>query len=80
MMHQFLQTRQLALVPRYIVFFSFFLTHTYVSDLYKYCIDKTIMIQVGIGVAVAVFGLVFALGDFLPSGRYATTFRTEQYT
>lgn len=37
------------------------------------------MIQVGIGVAVAVFGLVFALGDFLPSGRYAYSFRISQY-
>jgi hypothetical protein len=26
--------------------------------------------QVGIGVAVVVFGLVFAFGDFLPSGRW----------
>ncbi|XP_050289489.1 uncharacterized protein LOC126727650 isoform X4 [Quercus robur] len=26
--------------------------------------------QIGVGVAVLVFGLVFALGDFLPSGRY----------
>jgi hypothetical protein len=29
-------------------------------------------LQLGIGVAVALFGLVFALGDFLPSGRYYT--------
>lgn len=28
------------------------------------------MKQIGVGVAVVVFGLVFALGDFLPSGRY----------
>lgn len=28
------------------------------------------MEQIGVGVAVVVFGLVFALGDFLPSGRY----------
>ncbi|KAK6267836.1 hypothetical protein QUC31_011996 [Theobroma cacao] len=26
--------------------------------------------QIGVGVAVVVFGLVFALGDFLPSGRF----------
>ena len=26
--------------------------------------------KIGVGVAVLVFGLVFALGDFLPSGRY----------
>jgi hypothetical protein len=30
------------------------------------------ILQLGIGVAVALFGLVFALGDFLPSGRYYT--------
>ncbi|MED6222842.1 hypothetical protein PIB30_068407 [Stylosanthes scabra] len=28
----------------------------------------TIVTQIGVGVAVAVFGLVFAFGDFLPSG------------
>ncbi len=27
------------------------------------------MKKIGVGVAVLVFGLVFALGDFLPSGR-----------
>lgn len=31
------------------------------------------MVQIGVGVAVLVFGLVFALGDFLPSGRYNCT-------
>lgn len=33
-------------------------------------IKKISMDKIGVGVAVAVFGLVFALGDFLPSGRY----------
>ena len=35
------------------------------------------MVQIGVGVAVAVFGLVFAFGDFLPSGRYACTFKPD---
>lgn len=37
--------------------------------------------QVGIGVAVVVFGLVFTLGDFVPSGRYACKFKvwTRKY-
>lgn len=30
--------------------------------------------QIGVGVAVAVFGLVFALGDFIPSGRYSQNY------
>ena len=37
----------------------------------------TIMMQIGVGVAVAVFGLVFAFGDFLPSGRYARKFKPD---
>ena len=28
----------------------------------------------GVGVAVVIFGLVFALGDFSPSGRYIIRF------
>ncbi|KAL5997425.1 hypothetical protein ACLOJK_008355 [Asimina triloba] len=30
--------------------------------------------KVGVGAAVVVFGLVFAFGDFLPSGRYQLTY------
>lgn len=41
----------------------------------KKLIDITIVIQVGVGVAVVVFGLVFTLGDFVPSGRYACKYK-----
>ncbi|KAK1576239.1 hypothetical protein Q3G72_012146 [Acer saccharum] len=33
--------------------------------------------KIGVGVAVIVFGLVFALGDFLPSGSVSPTEETE---
>ena len=37
----------------------------------------TIMMQIGVGVAVAVFGLVFAFEDFVPSGRYVCKFKPD---
>lgn len=37
------------------------------------------MVQIGVGVAVLVFGPAFALGDFLPSGRYGFKSTTKQY-
>lgn len=72
MMHLFLLTiRQFPFLLRY---HCCFLPHKAlfsflnIRTLYMHV---TIIIQIGVGVAVVVFGLVFAFGDFLPSGRYA---------
>ena len=40
----------------------------------------TIMMQIGVGVVVTVFGLVFAFGDFVPSERYARKFKPDNIT